>query len=197
MRRVHGSRPGDRDSAQRRFQRRAAGGHRLLRDHDAQRAAQSTAVALPASGAEALESARADRGAGHAHSLRRGCALSASTFRSETARTARKRRARCSCAPERSIRRSCCSCPASGRRRLLRRHGIPVVLDMPGVGEDLQDHFYVRTIWKVRRPITLNDDMAESDSAESESGCTTYCGDAAARPSARAMPVRSCARGLS
>ena len=28
-----------------------------------------------------------------------------------------------------------------------------------GVGADLQDHFYVRTFWRCRKPITLNDDM--------------------------------------
>ncbi|MGH8721831.1 MAG: GMC family oxidoreductase, partial [Burkholderiales bacterium] len=47
-----------------------------------------------------------------------------------------------------------------GPRELLERHGIPVVLDAPGVGEDLQDHFYVRTFWRCTKPITLNDDMA-------------------------------------
>ncbi|HXV08074.1 MAG TPA: GMC oxidoreductase, partial [Burkholderiales bacterium] len=31
--------------------------------------------------------------------------------------------------------------------------------DVPGVGEDLQDHFYCRTFWRCNRPITLNDDM--------------------------------------
>jgi choline dehydrogenase len=43
---------------------------------------------------------------------------------------------------------------------LLAAHGIPVVAELPGVGEDLQDHFYVRTIWRCTRPITFNDDMA-------------------------------------
>ena len=47
-----------------------------------------------------------------------------------------------------------------GPRGLLEQHGIPVVLDAPAVGEDLQDHFYVRTFWRCRKPITLNDDMA-------------------------------------
>lgn len=37
--------------------------------------------------------------------------------------------------------------------------GIPVVLDVPGVGADLQDHLYVRTFWRCAKPITLNDDM--------------------------------------
>jgi choline dehydrogenase len=47
-----------------------------------------------------------------------------------------------------------------GPRALLERHGIPIVLDAPGVGEGLQDHFYVRTVWQCARPITFNDDMA-------------------------------------
>jgi len=45
-------------------------------------------------------------------------------------------------------------------RALLAAHGIPVVAELPGVGEDLQDHFYVRTVWRCTRPITFNDDMA-------------------------------------
>ena len=47
-----------------------------------------------------------------------------------------------------------------GPRALLERHGIPVVHDLPGVGEDLQDHFFVRTFWRCRKPITVNDDLA-------------------------------------
>jgi len=46
-----------------------------------------------------------------------------------------------------------------GPRALLARHGIPLVHDASGVGEDLQDHFYCRTFWRCTRPITLNDDM--------------------------------------
>jgi choline dehydrogenase len=46
-----------------------------------------------------------------------------------------------------------------GPRVLLERHGIPLVHDAPGVGEDLQDHFYCRTFWRCAQPITLNDDM--------------------------------------
>jgi choline dehydrogenase len=45
-----------------------------------------------------------------------------------------------------------------GPESLLTRFGIPVVLNAPGVGEGLQDHFYVRTVWQCTRPITLNDD---------------------------------------
>jgi len=45
-------------------------------------------------------------------------------------------------------------------RELLAAHGIPLVAELPAVGEDLQDHFYVRTIWRCTRAITFNDDMA-------------------------------------
>ncbi|MGA7983768.1 MAG: GMC family oxidoreductase N-terminal domain-containing protein [Burkholderiales bacterium] len=47
-----------------------------------------------------------------------------------------------------------------GPRALLEGLGIAPLVDSPGVGEALQDHFYVRTFWRCNRPITLNDDMA-------------------------------------
>jgi choline dehydrogenase len=47
-----------------------------------------------------------------------------------------------------------------GPRNLLEKLGIPVVHDAPQVGEALQDHFYVRSFWRCKKPITLNDDMA-------------------------------------
>ena len=46
-----------------------------------------------------------------------------------------------------------------GPHTLLESHGIPTVLDAPGVGDALQDHLYVRTFWRCTKPITLNDDM--------------------------------------
>ncbi|TAK42567.1 MAG: choline dehydrogenase [Betaproteobacteria bacterium] len=46
-----------------------------------------------------------------------------------------------------------------GPASLLQGLGIPVVLDAPGVGADLQDHLYARTFWRCAKPITLNDDM--------------------------------------
>lgn len=46
-----------------------------------------------------------------------------------------------------------------GPHPLLAQHGIATVHDAPGVGEDLQDHFYCRTFWRCNRPITLNDDV--------------------------------------
>src|SRR6201987_898030 len=40
---------------------------------------------------------------------------------------------------------------------LLRTHGIDVVLDAPGVGNDLQDHLQVRIVTRCAQCITLND----------------------------------------
>ena len=44
-----------------------------------------------------------------------------------------------------------------GPADLLRKHGIDVVLDAPGVGHDLQDHLQVRVVMRCTKPITLND----------------------------------------
>ncbi len=42
---------------------------------------------------------------------------------------------------------------------LLQRHGIPVVADVPGVGENLQDHLQLRVMYQCTKPITTNDDL--------------------------------------
>ena len=44
-----------------------------------------------------------------------------------------------------------------GPADLLRKHGIVVVLDAPGVGHDLQDHLQVRVVMRCTQRITLND----------------------------------------
>ena len=44
-----------------------------------------------------------------------------------------------------------------GPADLLRRHGIGVVMDAPGVGHDLQDHMQVRVVMRCAQAITLND----------------------------------------
>jgi len=46
-----------------------------------------------------------------------------------------------------------------GPGELLRRLAIPVIADLPGVGENLQDHLQIRSIYKVSRPITTNDEL--------------------------------------
>ena len=43
---------------------------------------------------------------------------------------------------------------------LLQSFGIPVIRDLPGVGENLQDHLQLRVIYKCSKPITTNDDLA-------------------------------------
>ena len=43
-----------------------------------------------------------------------------------------------------------------GPGELLRERGAPIVHDLPGVGENLQDHLQVRSIYKVSRTRTLN-----------------------------------------
>jgi choline dehydrogenase len=46
-----------------------------------------------------------------------------------------------------------------GDREELARHNIPLVKHLPGVGRNLQDHLQIRTIYKVNKPITLNDEV--------------------------------------
>lgn len=41
----------------------------------------------------------------------------------------------------------------------LGKHNIDVVKELPGVGKNLQDHLQIRTIYKVNKPITLNDEV--------------------------------------
>tara|TARA_E500000331_G_scaffold182400_1_gene175742 strand:- start:5580 stop:7193 length:1614 start_codon:yes stop_codon:yes gene_type:complete len=43
-----------------------------------------------------------------------------------------------------------------GPGRLLQEAGVPVRHDLPGVGENLQDHLQIRTIYKVNNTVTLN-----------------------------------------
>ncbi len=49
-------------------------------------------------------------------------------------------------------------CSGIGCAGLLQRVGVPVVLDLPGVGENLQDHLQVRLVFKTRER-TLNDEV--------------------------------------
>jgi choline dehydrogenase len=46
-----------------------------------------------------------------------------------------------------------------GPAALLKSLDIPVVADLPGVGENLQDHYQARTIVRLKRKISLNDDV--------------------------------------
>jgi choline dehydrogenase len=44
-----------------------------------------------------------------------------------------------------------------GPAELLKQHGVDVVLDAPGVGNDLQDHMQVRIVVRCAQKVTLND----------------------------------------
>jgi len=43
-----------------------------------------------------------------------------------------------------------------GPAELLKRHGLPVVVDLPGVGANLQDHLQIRSVYKVRSDAAKN-----------------------------------------
>ena len=47
-----------------------------------------------------------------------------------------------------------------GPKELLGHFGIAVVKDLPGVGENLQDHLQSRLVHRCTKPVTLNDDVA-------------------------------------
>jgi len=47
-----------------------------------------------------------------------------------------------------------------GPSQLLSSLEIPVLVDLPGVGENLQDHLQLRVLYKCTKPITTNDDLA-------------------------------------
>jgi len=44
-----------------------------------------------------------------------------------------------------------------GPAALLQEHGIDVVHELSGVGENLQDHLQIRSVYRCTRPVTLND----------------------------------------
>jgi choline dehydrogenase len=44
-----------------------------------------------------------------------------------------------------------------GPAAMLRKHGVPVRIDRPAVGQGLQDHLQVRMIYRCNQPITTND----------------------------------------
>ncbi|SFC21858.1 choline dehydrogenase [Polaromonas sp. OV174] len=46
-----------------------------------------------------------------------------------------------------------------GPAALLAEHGIPVIADLPGVGENLQDHLALRLVYRCTKPVTTNDEL--------------------------------------
>jgi choline dehydrogenase len=51
-------------------------------------------------------------------------------------------------------------CSGIGPAALLQRHGIPVLHELPGVGENLQDHLQLRMAFRVKHTRTLNETSA-------------------------------------
>jgi choline dehydrogenase len=49
-----------------------------------------------------------------------------------------------------------------GNPSLLRQHGIPVIVDLPGVGENFSDHLQFRFSYECTKPITINDIMTSA-----------------------------------
>ncbi len=47
-----------------------------------------------------------------------------------------------------------------GPGQLMQDHGIEVIVDSPDVGENLQDHLQIRTVYKTKKPVTLNDELS-------------------------------------
>ncbi len=47
-----------------------------------------------------------------------------------------------------------------GPSELLKEHGIDVIHDSPDVGNNLQDHLQIRTVYKTNKPVTLNDQLS-------------------------------------
>lgn len=47
-----------------------------------------------------------------------------------------------------------------GKPEVLKSHGIDVVHALPGVGENLQDHLQFRLMFRCKKPITTNDELA-------------------------------------
>jgi len=46
-----------------------------------------------------------------------------------------------------------------GPSELLRRNGVSVVAELPGVGKNLQDHLAMRYLFRCTKPVTTNDDL--------------------------------------
>jgi len=47
-----------------------------------------------------------------------------------------------------------------GAGKHLQSLGIETICDSPEVGENLQDHLQIRAVYKTKRPVTLNDELA-------------------------------------
>ena len=94
-------------------------------------------------------------------------------------RPARRAPAARSCSrPGRSARRNCSNCRASAARKSSHRSASRSRLASPGVGENLQDHLQLRTIFRVAGARTLNVEYRSLAAARSAWRSTMRCGGA-------------------
>ena len=110
---------------------------------------------VPAPGDEPAEPDRADAGVRHPDPLRRhACDRRRVRARRRRGRSARSA-ARSSCAAARSTPRSCCSCPVSATPTSCARWASTSSHDLPGVGENLQDHLEVYIQYACKQPVSM------------------------------------------
>ena len=141
--------------AHRRRERLPPGGLRALRPQHPPRPAALCGARLPAPGDAAARTSRCRPARSSRRSCSRARAPSASSTRRGTAALSRCARARSSCAAARSTPRSCSSSPASATPRSCEALGIDVVHDLPGVGENLQDHLEVYIQYACTQPVSM------------------------------------------
>ena len=155
VRRVLRRRPGGGLPAHRRRQRIPPGGVRGLRPQRPRRPAAVGRAGVPAPGDEAAQPEGRDVRAGGEDRVRgrprgrgRVRAPGGAGARGAGGRGAALRRAR-------STRRSCSSSPAWARPTSCASLGIDVVHDLPGVGENLQDHLEVYVQHSAKQPVSM------------------------------------------
>ena len=148
---------GIRHPADRRFQPRRQRGLGLFPRQPAARAALVGGARISQAGARPAEPARRDRLPRRARRDSRTGARPACAGARTASRRPRAATARSSSRPARSARPSCCCSPASGPGAICWSYGLPVELDRPGVGQNLQDHLQLRLIYKVSGVKTLNE----------------------------------------
>ena len=179
---LRGGRTGRHQAHSRLQHRRQRGLVRLPRQPEA-RAALVGGARLSQAGAQAAESAARDRLPGReasssTASARPACA-GGRTARAEVAHAAA---ARSFSRPARSARCRCCMLSGVGPADELQQLGIPVVLDKPGVGENLQDHLQLRLIYKISGVQDAQRDLPFAVRPRRAWGSTTRCAGAARSP---------------
>ncbi len=81
-----------------------------------------------------------------------------------------------------------------GPKASARQHGITPVADLPGVGENLQDHLQIRLTFECTRPITTNDQLNSWLGRTVGRACSGCCFAAARWRWASTRAAASCTR---